>query len=96
MSEQDEARPSRSLDEVEQKIRELRTPKKGDLTLGRGMALVFSLGFAVVASLYGSYVLGHWLDQQNHSQFYTPVMVLVGIGLAGFVGFRLIKPLLED
>lgn len=88
--------PSRSLDEVEQRIRELRSPKKGDLTLGRGMALVFSLGFAVVACLYGGYLLGHWLDQKYHAQLFTPVAVLVGLALAAFVGYRLIKPLLED
>lgn len=98
MSENEEngGGPSRSLDEVEQKIRELKTPRKGDLTLGRGMALVFSLGFAVVGSLYGSYLLGHWLDQKYNSQLFVPVMVLIGLGLAAFVGFRLIKPLLED
>lgn len=98
MSENEEngGRPSRSLDEVEQRIRELKTPRKGDLTLGRGMALVFSLGFVVVGSLYGSYLLGHWLDQKYHSQLFTPLVVLVGLGLAAFMGYRLIKPLMED
>lgn len=98
MSDEEESSgsPQRSLEEVEQKIRELKEPRKGDLTLGRGMALVFSLGFAVVGALYGGYLSGHWLDQRYHSQFYTPLMVLVGLGLGVFVGYRLIKPLLED
>ncbi|MCE7869267.1 AtpZ/AtpI family protein [bacterium CPR1] len=92
----DSEKPTRSLEEVEQRIREFKEPRKGDLTLGRGMALVFSLGFTVVALMYGSYLLGHWLDEQYQTRLLTPAMVLVGLGLAGFVGYRLMKPLLED
>lgn len=91
MSDQPEGSP----EELKARIDEFKRGPKKDSSM-RALGLVFSLGVTVIATLYGSYVIGSYLDRQNGSSMYLPIALLLGAAAGFWVGWLLLKPLLRD
>ena len=97
LADEEEIVEDDQLERVEQKIQELKDPrKKADRQFTRGVALVTSLGFVVVGCILGGYLLGDYLAKRLGSELYLILSLLGGFGMAGYAGYRLLMPFLED
>lgn len=97
LADDEEATNDDQLERVEQRIQELKDPrKKADRQFTRGVALVTSLGFVVVGCIFGGYLLGDYLAKRFGSELYLILSLLGGLGMAGYAGYRLLLPFLED
>lgn len=89
--------PAKTPEDLQRRIQKLKAPPEaGGAKLARGLSLVMSLGATVALSIYGGYLLGHWLDGMWKSMVWTPVCLLAGVGIGALAAWKMLKPFLDD
>lgn len=83
------------LDELEERIRKLKSeaaPKTEPIV---SIHVAFSLGFSVLGALMLGDFFGRWLSEKAGNPNYVLVGWVLGFGLAGSAAHRLLRPYLK-
>lgn len=84
-------------EELKKKINHLRKPakSKSNSEFLRSLTLVTSLGITVVFCILGGLKLGIYLDSRFHTKYLMFVFLIIGIIIAGWSAYQLLKPFIK-
>ena len=93
----DLAEHERKLQRLEQRIGDLKGPKKRNQALyAKGIGLVLSFGFVLAGCLIAGLFLGDFMVQQTGYPILKVVGILIGLVVALLAGVKLMGPFLKS